>query len=183
MLTTERLTLRTIDPILAPRVADFLVRNRAFHRPWDPVVEEIFFTPDFQWSKLEGDLSLMLSGQSYRFWMFAREDQALKRILGYVSLSNIVRGAFQSCFLGYKLDQAATNRGFMTEGVREVVRYAFDELKLHRIEANIIPRNTASLRVVEKLGFVNEGLSRKYLKINGVWEDHLHYVVLNPAIE
>jgi ribosomal-protein-alanine N-acetyltransferase len=68
----------------------------------------------------------------------------------------------------------------MTEAVAAVVELAFGPLQLHRVEANIIPRNMPSRRVVEKLGFVNEGLSPKYLKINGVWEDHMHYVVLNP---
>lgn len=71
----------------------------------------------------------------------------------------------------------------MTETVNEVVRYAFESLGLHRIEGNIMPRNKASIGVVEKCGFVNEGTSRKYLKINGVWEDHIHFVKINEAME
>jgi ribosomal-protein-alanine N-acetyltransferase len=64
-----------------------------------------------------------------------------------------------------------------------VVEYAFNELKLHRIEANIIPRNAGSIRAVEKAGFTCEGTSKKYLQINGVWEDHAHYVRLNEKVE
>lgn len=71
----------------------------------------------------------------------------------------------------------------MTEAVEAVVNHAFQELHLHRIEANIMPRNRASLRVVEKLGFRNEGVSREYLKINGKWEDHIHMVLLNEEME
>jgi ribosomal-protein-alanine N-acetyltransferase len=71
----------------------------------------------------------------------------------------------------------------MTEAVKAVVDYGFNTLALHRIEANIMPRNIASLRVVGKLGFINEGLSKKYLKINGQWEDHIHMVIFNEVME
>ena len=91
-------------------------------------------------------------------------------------------GAFLSCYLGYKLDKDEINKGYMTEAVKKGVEVVFNELGLHRIEANIMPRNKASLRVVEKLGFYNEGLAYKYLKINGKWEDHIHMVLLNENL-
>lgn len=69
----------------------------------------------------------------------------------------------------------------MTKAVNEVVDYAFNVLKLHRIEANVMPRNIASKRVLEKCGFIEEGYSKKYLYINGVWEDHIHMVKFNPT--
>ena len=103
-------------------------------------------------------------------------------VIGDLTFNNIVRGAFQSCHLGYKIDGRQLNQGFMTEALRCAIAYVFSELKLHRIEANIMPRNARSRRVVEKLGFVQEGLARKYLKINGAWEDHFHYVLLNDAV-
>jgi ribosomal-protein-alanine N-acetyltransferase len=71
----------------------------------------------------------------------------------------------------------------MTEALERAISFAFEDMRLHRIEANIMPKNARSIRVVEKLGFVNEGLSRKYLKIAGSWEDHIHYVLLNPSEE
>ena len=76
------------------------------------------------------------------------------QIIGTVGLNNIVRGCFHSCFLGYKLDQDFLNRGYMTEAVRAAVDYAFGPLALHRVEANIMPHNQASLRVAEKCGFL-----------------------------
>lgn len=100
-----------------------------------------------------------------------------------MGLNNIVRGCFHSCFLGYKLDQDFLNRGYMTEAVRAAVDYAFGPLALHRVEANIMPHNQASLRVAEKCGFQPRGWPRRYLCINGVWEDHLHMVRLNAAME
>jgi len=114
-----------------------------------------------------------------RFWLFKKEDQMLEKPLGTLALTNIIRGVFKSCFLGYKMDEDEINKGYMTEAIKALVKIAFSELNLHRIEANIMPRNERSIRVVEKCGFINEGLAKKYLKINGIWEDHYHMVILN----
>lgn len=179
-LHTERLLLTTLGADAAPQVLDYLVRNQEFVRPWNPITDPESVTLEAQQERLRREQMLRLSQSSYRFWMFDRADTALARVLGEVALSNIVYGAFLSCYLGYKIDEQAGGKGYMTEAVRTVVGYAFDTLRLHRIEANIMPRNVRSLRVVEKLGFVNEGLSPAYLKINGVWEDHLHYVLFSP---
>lgn len=95
------------------------------------------------------------------------------------ALNNVVWGAFYSCFLGCKLDVELINRGYMTTAVQAVTEFAFRRLHLHRIEGNIMPKNKPSLRVLEKCGYQNEGLSKSYLKINGRWEDHIHMVKLN----
>ena len=87
-----------------------------------------------------------------------------------------------SCHLGYKLDKDHINKGFMTEAVKKGIEIIFNEYRLHRIEANIMPHNRGSARVVEKLGFYNEGLARQYLKINNNWEDHIHWVLLNDKV-
>ena len=81
------------------------------------------------------------------------------------------------------MDQCLCKKGYMTAAISMITEYAFGELTLHRIEANVMPGNLASLRVPEKNGFIWKGLSRKYLKINGMWEDHVHMVKLNDAIE
>jgi ribosomal-protein-alanine N-acetyltransferase len=182
-LYTDRLTLRTIGPTFAACCLDYVVRNREFFEPWNPAVDETFYTPAFQESRLELERELRSQDRAVRLWLFKREDRAFERIVGDLAFSNIVRGAFQSCRLGYKIDGAEGSRGLMTEALARAIDFAFEKLKLHRIEANIMPRNARSIRVVQKLGFVNEGLSRKYLKIAGVWEDHLHYVLLNPDEE
>jgi ribosomal-protein-alanine N-acetyltransferase len=182
-LYTDHLVLRTIDPAFAARCLDYAVRNREFFTPWNPAVDETFYTLAFQEQRLRLDRELRAQERAVRLWLFKREDHAFERIIGDLAFSNIVRGAFQSCHLGYKIDRAESSRGRMTEALACAIRLAFEGLKLHRIEANIMPRNARSIRVVEKLGFVNEGLSRKYLKIAGVWEDHLHYVLLNPDEE
>jgi ribosomal-protein-alanine N-acetyltransferase len=183
ILHTDRLTLRTIDQTFAARCLDYVDRNREFFEPWNPIVDETVYTVAAQADRLRLASELRSQDRVVRLWLFKREDEAFERIIGDLAFSNIVRGAFQSCHLGYKIDGAESSRGLMTEALARAIGFAFGELKLHRIEANIIPRNARSIRVVEKLGFVNEGLSRKYLKIAGVWEDHLHFVLLNSDEE
>jgi ribosomal-protein-alanine N-acetyltransferase len=85
--------------------------------------------------------------------------------------------------MGYKLDKDELNKGYITEALRKGIDIMFNEYGLHRIEANIMPKNSRSLRVAEKLGFYNEGLALKYLKISGRWEDHIHMVLRNEAME
>jgi len=183
ILHTDRLALRTIDQTFAARCLDYVVRNHEFFQAWNPAVDETFYTPAFQEGRLKLERELRSQDRAVRLWLFKREDRAFERIVGDLAFSNIVRGAFQSCHLGYKIDGAEGSHGLMTEALARAIGFAFEKLKLHRIEANVMPRNARSIRVVEKLGFVNEGLSRKYLKIAGVWEDHLHYVLLNPDEE
>jgi ribosomal-protein-alanine N-acetyltransferase len=180
-LHTERLTLKVLGPAHASQVLAYLVRNRAFFKEWNPATGEEYFSLAHQEQRLRNELALMQDGWMLRLHLFKRADTTYQTVIGDLALNNIIYGAFLSCHLGYKMDAHQLNHGFMTEAVRAAIGYAFGELRLHRIEANIMPRNIRSCRVVEKLGFVEEGLAHKYLKINGVWEDHIHYVLLNDA--
>jgi [ribosomal protein S5]-alanine N-acetyltransferase len=94
---------------------------------------------------------------------------------GEINLNNVVRGAFQSAYVGYWIDEARAGRSYMSEAVAVVTKFAFDDLHLHRLEVDIIPRNTNSRRVMEKLRFREEGVAERFLEINGVWEDHVRY--------
>jgi len=180
-LQTSRLRLFTVDDLtLTPLVLDYFKRNKAFLSAWEVAREDSFYTLQAQQDLLVNDMNYAASGQLVKLWLSRPGEE---RIIGSVALSNIVYGAFLSCHLGYRLDAAEEGKGYMTEALQALIGYAFQELKLHRIEANIMPHNAASFRVVEKLGFSSEGLARKYLKINGKWEDHVHMVLLNEAIE
>lgn len=182
-LRTARLRLQSPAPRLAPAVCAYFKRNQTFLGPWSPVVRPVFYTEVFHQEKIRQELIQMAEKRLVKFWLFKQTDRALHHPIGHVSFSNLVWGAFRSCFLGYSLDEAETGKGYATEALAESVRFVFEELRLHRVEANIMPRNQPSIRVVEKLGFECEGLSPKYLKINGVWEDHYHYVIRNQALE
>jgi [ribosomal protein S5]-alanine N-acetyltransferase len=125
----------------------------------------------------------MRRGELLKLWIFGKSDSAYSRIIGVISFSQIIEGCFLSCFLGYSIDASETGKGYMTEALDTAIRYVFDSVRLHRIEANIQPENAPSLRVAQKLGFREEGLARKYLKIDSKWHDHLHMVILNSAVE
>jgi ribosomal-protein-alanine N-acetyltransferase len=98
-------------------------------------------------------------------------------IVGFFNISQIVRGPLQSAFLGYGAVAAYAGRGYMTEGMRLVLRRAFTELGLHRLEANIQPGNAASIALVKRCGFVREGFSERYLRIAGRWRDHERWAI------
>jgi len=174
---TERLELKVIDKTYAPMVLDYYKRNKEFMEEWEAIKPDDYYTAEFHENQLEKDLKLFEEGTALRLWIFKKGEP--DRTIGCFAFSNIVRGAFWSCHLGYKLDKDEINKGYITEAIRKGIEIAFNEIGLHRIEANIMPKNKRSLRVAEKLGFYNEGLAFKYLKINGKWEDHIHMVLLN----
>ena len=99
------------------------------------------------------------------------------RFVGEITLSSIQRGPLQSAFVGYWIDEAVAGQGLMPEAVVTLLQHSFESLRLHRIEINIIPRNTPSRRVVEKLGVRYEGIAERYLEIDGAWEDHARYAI------
>jgi ribosomal-protein-alanine N-acetyltransferase len=111
-------------------------------------------------------------GTGYGFGIFVGE-----RFAGEVTLSSIQRGPFQSAFIGYWIDETLAGRGLVPEAVVVTLRFAFEAISLHRVEISIIPRNTPSRRVVEKLGIREEGVAERFLEIDGVWEDHVRYAI------
>jgi len=99
------------------------------------------------------------------------------RFAGEINLSGIQRGPFQNAYVGYWVDEAAAGNGYTPEAAAVLFRFAFEELDLHRVQVSIIPRNRASRRVAEKLELRDEGVAVRYLKINGVWEDHIRFAI------
>lgn len=181
IIETERLLLLSPEKVKVESLVEFLSRNRKFAEVYEPRREEAYFSVSFQKNLLRQQTEDWEGGRGYRFYLSPKDHE--KIIIGFTALNNVVMGAFCSCYLGYRLDQNWLNRGLMTEAVEAVTAFAFQTLGLHRVEGNIMPGNLPSIRVVEKCGFVKEGISRQYLKINGVWEDHVHYVKLNEEIK
>lgn len=108
---------------------------------------------------------------------FLVRDNSDNGLVGVINVSEIVRGDFQSAYLGYYAFARKCGRGLMTAGMHALVRHAFTEMSLHRLEANIQPDNKRSIGLAERCGFRHEGLSRHYLRINGVWRDHERYAI------
>lgn len=141
--------------------------SEALHAPWSPSRP-----PDDTWdAHFDRQLARVASGTVWKGVGVLPDG----RIAGIFNLNEIVRGPFQNAYAGWAINAEVAGRGLATEGVRQLLHYAFDELGLHRVQANIIPRNAASIRVAEKAGLRFEGLARRYLRINGAWEDHAMY--------
>ena len=177
---TQRLILRSLEIDEADIYLDYLIRNKEFLAEWEPQRNEEYYTLMNAETVLQQKNFENQTKKGVHLFLFLKDE---KTLIGSISISNILWGVFLSCFLGYKLDKDFINKGYITEGIEEVISICFNDYKLHRIEANIIPRNAASVRVVQKLGFEFEGTSKKYLEINGLWEDHHHYVLLNEKVE
>lgn len=111
-------------------------------------------------------------GTGYGYGIFVEGSFA-----GEINLSIVQRGPFQSAYVGYWIDEAQAGHGYVPEALVCLCRAAFEDLHLHRVQISIIPRNTASRRVVEKLDIRDEGVAQRYLEINGTWEDHIRYAI------
>jgi ribosomal-protein-alanine N-acetyltransferase len=111
-------------------------------------------------------------GSGYGFGIYLDQE-----LVGEINLNAIQRGPFQNAYVGYWIDQAKAGRDLVPEAVVVLTRFAFEELRLHRVQIAVIPRNTRSRRVMEKLHYREEGIALRYLEINGVWEDHVRYAI------
>lgn len=159
---------------------DFGLRSREYHAPWDPVRPADFWDLPVVADRLAVQVTEARSQISLCTCISEKNDPT--RIIGVANLRNIIRGAMLGCHLGYSLAPDAVGRGYMTEAVERIVRIAFEDLALHRVEANVIPRNVRSIAVLERAGFSREGVSPRYLRIAGVWEDHVRFAVINDSL-
>ncbi len=146
---------------------DLMQASRRFHRPWASAPTDPDRFTAYLTDSTRPDFEAML--------LCRREDGA---ILGFFNLSQIVRRSLQSAYLGYAVGQPHAGQGFMGEGIQLVLRRAFLDLRLHRIEANIQPGNHASIALARGAGFRREGFSPRYLKIDGHWRDHERWAIL-----
>ncbi len=174
MLEGEQLWLRPLrladcDALLALRVA-----NRVFLTPFEPRRPSSFFTADGQGDELARAALDWELGRQYAFGMFLCPTGQL---VGRIAISGIARGPFESAHLGYFVDERHCGLGLATEAVRLTVRFAFGAAGLGQLQAAVMPRNKPSKRVLEKAGFRRQGIARRYLCIDGVWEDHEIYAL------
>lgn len=149
--------------------------SRDFLVPWEPSWSGDALSRAAFRRRLRSHEAEWQRGTGYSFLMFRAEDDAL---IGGVTLSNVRRGVAQSGSLGYWVGEPFARQGYMTEGLRAVLDFAFDRLALHRIEAACLPANRASQGLLLKTGFKEEGYSRQYLRINGRWQDHRLFAIL-----
>jgi [ribosomal protein S5]-alanine N-acetyltransferase len=175
-LRGRRILLRPLTAADFPAWQEVRRRNAEWLLPWEArrpagqpdVVES---RRSFE-SRCEAVDRERATGTAFRFGLFVDGSFA-----GELNLGSVQRGAFQNVYVGYWIDEAFAGRGLMPEALVVGLKFAFEDLGLHRVQVSIIPRNTSSRRVVDKLGIRYEGIAERYLEINGVWEDHVRYAM------
>jgi ribosomal-protein-alanine N-acetyltransferase len=150
-------------------------RSRGFLTPWEPTWPGDDLTRTAFRRRLRRQAQEIENDEGYPFLIFREGDDVL---LGGLTLGQIRRGVAQGTTLGYWMGAPHAGKGFMSRAVRAAVAFAFATLRLHRIEAACLPNNGPSIQLLERCGFKREGLARAYLRINGIWQDHLLYALL-----
>jgi [ribosomal protein S5]-alanine N-acetyltransferase len=168
-----------------PRIADYMSwarlrgESRAFLAPWEPVWASDELTKGAFRRRIKRYQKEARLDSAYAFFVFRSEDDVL---MGGCTLSNIRRGVTQCCALGYWIGERFARQGYMQDAVRALIPFIFSTLGLHRIEAACLPSNEASRNLLSKVGFVQEGLARRYLQINGEWRDHVLFALLQEDV-
>lgn len=184
ILDTARLRVRLAETHEAEQIVAYYTRNEPHLRVWEPERPSGFFTVPFWKERIALYTDQSLAGTSYRFFLFANT-QTLQRevgmIVGSISLTQIERGAFMCGRLGFSVDAAAEGKGLMREALAAVVDYGFQDIGLHRIEANHQPQNLRSAALLRRLGFEIQGYARDYLFVGGAWRDHVLTARTSPG--
>ncbi|HZP10494.1 GNAT family protein [Methyloceanibacter sp.] len=179
VLECDRVVLRTPQMSDYAAWAELRTASRDFLTPWEPLwANDELSRASFR-RRVRHYLRDLREDVGYALFAFSATSGAL---VGGLTLCNVRRGVTQSCTLGYWVGAKYARQGYMTTAVRAVIPFVFDSLELHRLEAACLPTNAASIKLLEKTGFQREGLARRYLKINGVWQDHLLYALLDTDI-
>lgn len=177
---TERLILRLPSPDFLRELLEFQIRNREAFEKYEPTRPDNFYTLQYQQSVLKCELKLALKQQTIRFYVFSKEHP--QKIIGTVCLHNLMPAPYSCAEVGYKFDTAYQHMGFATEALAEALAVGFGDLKLHRIFARVMPENTPSIRLLERLSFAFEGMEQECLLIQGKWTDHLRYARMCPTL-
>jgi [ribosomal protein S5]-alanine N-acetyltransferase len=177
-LVTERLVVRMAADGDAEAIARYFTENREHLAPSRPLMEAPFYTAAFWASQVRANADEFRRGRSVRLFAFPAEEPS--RVVGNVNFTQFVRHPLHACVLGYGLDERWQGQGLMGEAVEAGVRYMFAEQGMHRVQANYVPRNERSGRLLRRLGFQVEGFARDLLLLNGRWEDHILTSRINP---
>ena len=172
-----RVSIRPLEEGDAEALYALRLKNRDYLEPWGALPENGRVTLELERQSVREWIARAETGQGYAFVV-----EYDGEMVGRATLSDIQRGRVQSAVLGYWVGEEWRGRGFAPEAARQAVEFAFFEAGLHRVEAGVMPRNAASIRVLRKAGFREEGLLVRLLRINGVWEDHLLFAITAEEI-
>lgn len=173
-LKGSNIEVKNLTPDNAQEMLDYYIRNFNHLKEFEPQKDRSFYTYEVQYSILMESYKQLIDGTGIDLGIFKDN-----KIIGKIRISNIVYGVFRNAFIGYSIDENEQGKGYMKEAVKLVLKYAFSELELHRIEATAMVENTKSQRVLRSCGFKELGISEKYLFINGEWKDHVVFYNVN----
>lgn len=167
--------IRLVKQEDAERLSSYFCDNEHHFRVWEPIREPGYYSEVSLTERLTEYEELHRKGAAAHFIGVINTD-----VVAHCSLTNVVYGPLRACFMGYGVAKSHEGTGAMTKVCTAAINYAFTELALNRIMANYMPCNRRSANLLNKLGFSKEGLAKRYLKINGKWEDHVLTSLLNP---
>lgn len=176
-LETERLILRVLWEDQAPLTARFYAQNREYLALWEPNIGAGFADLSAQRNCLQYEFSQLKQGHFVRYWYAPKEQP--DQLYGSVCFQNITRHPFQSCQIGYKQDQQHQGRGYATEAASAAITHLFQDCSIHRIEALVETHNAPSIRLLDRLGFTQEGIARQIVYLRDGWQDCYRYALLN----
>ena len=178
IIETKNLYMRHLRREDARLVRDFYARNFKDFSLYEPISFDNATNVNFHATMLEYEEEYFSEKSMCRYYMFEKNDPFT--VVGTVSFRGISQAYYKSATLGYKVDKDYRRRGYAQESIEQGLDIMDRELGLHRIEATVMPKNTASINLLSKLGFEQEGLMRGKFRLNGVWEDHYLYALVMP---
>lgn len=174
---TERLILEICTPDYCEEVLRFYKDNADIFQPYDPLCPANYYTAEYQYNALSAVYNSFLEAKGVRFYLFEKKNP--ERIIGTISFNGRNHGYLNSALVGYKLDKQYHHKGYAFEALQKGIEIMFIEEKLHRLSAYIMPNNEPSIKLIQRLYFTYEGIAHEYACIQGKWEDHLQYALIN----
>lgn len=172
LIKGKNIELRVLIPGDEVELLDYYKSNREYLKPFEPSREESFYTLSVQKKNMIDSYKQFLNGDSINFGIYKDNN-----LIGKVQLSGVIMGVFKSAFVGYSIDDKMQGKGYMTEAINLILKYSFNEVGLHRIEASTLTNNLKSQGVLIACGFRKLGINEKYLYINGAWQDHYTFYI------
>lgn len=176
-LITPNLIITVLEPEEFALLASYERRNKSHLAKWEPKRDDAYYSEIEVERRVKLNYEQFMSGKSVPFIGF---DKSRSKIIGVCNFTNIVHGVFQACHLGYSINEQDQGKGLMNEMLETSTTYMFEQVGLHRIMANYIPSNIRSEKLLTKLGFEKEGIAKSYLKIAGLWQDHVLTSKIDP---
>lgn len=175
---TDRLYLKVLSSDYAEPVLEFLTNNRELFEQFESAKQPSYYTLSHQADILQAEYNAFLALKYIRYYIFKKDDNS--KIIGTVSFSNIMPKPYCSCTIGYKIDSGHRHMGYAKEALTAAANAMFGDFGIHRIEAYVLDTNIPSMKLLESLGFSNEGLCLKCIQIQNKYRDHYRYSLLSP---